>query len=152
VGAASQIADAPAAEKSKPMLKKETRLMTLNSFNIPADPTADDLALADDLHARLQCGDPLTKRFILVCIKAIKIFDHKQQRYGPANIAAFGEYGVLVRLHDKLARLINLTRTGQEPKDETRDDSWGDAMVYSAISLMCRWGWWPGVDRASVQP
>ena len=45
----------------------------------------------------------------------------KQHDYGHENILAFGEFGVLVRTNDKLARLKNLI--GKEGITEPRVDA-----------------------------
>lgn len=68
----------------------------------------------------------------------------KQRDYGSGNIAAFGELGVLVRTHDKLARLRHLLwdRRGKVPENEPVEDSWLDLANYGLIGLMCRRGWW----------
>lgn len=121
-----------------------------NSFKMP-EPSEEETVLVDDVFRILGCKDPLTKPFIAGILQCVRMFDHKQQRYGCGNIAAFGEHGVLVRSHDKMARLINLTRTGQEPADETKDDTWGDLATYAIIALMCRWGWWPGVPAREAK-
>jgi hypothetical protein len=122
----------------------------VNTFHRPDAVPEAEKALARDVHAKLGCKDPLTLLFIQVLFVGIRIFDYKQQNYGPTNIAGYGELGVAVRQSDKVARIRNLIVTGREPADETRDDSWGDAMVYSAIALMCRWGLWPGVPAAGA--
>lgn len=74
-----------------------------------------------------------------------QLFKDRQRKYGPANIAAFGDHGVLVRCHDKLARLRRhyVEGTGDMP-DESVDDAWRDLAVYAVIALVCREGGWPG--------
>ena len=62
----------------------------------------------------------------------------KQHDYGHDNILSFGEFGVLVRLNDKVARLKNLQ--GMEAKNETVDDTWMDVAGYALIALMLRRG------------
>lgn len=64
---------------------------------------------------------------------------NKQRDYGHSNITDFGEYGVLVRLNDKVCRLKNLLGK-KEPKNESIDDSWMDIANYSIIALMLRKG------------
>ena len=123
----------------------------MNSFKKPEQENVEN-TMIDVIYKNLGCQDPLTRRFIAATLVMVRVFDHKQRRYGPGNIAAFGEQGVLVRVHDKLARLVNLWRTGQEPADETKDDSWGDLATYAVIALMCRWGWWPQVEPAKKVP
>jgi hypothetical protein len=67
----------------------------------------------------------------------------KQRDYGPGNIDAFGELGVLVRATDKHARLKNLLyENPNEPSNESLDDTWLDMANYSLIALMVRRGIW----------
>ena len=76
----------------------------------------------------------------------------KQQDYGPGNIAAFGELGVLVRLSDKFERLKHLLVTQDDqgriiprsdnPANESIDDSYRDLLNYALIALMVRHGQW----------
>lgn len=65
----------------------------------------------------------------------------KQHDYGPGNILAFGELGVLVRVNDKVERLKNLLKSGATPKHESIEDSWTDLSVYGVIAKMLRRGW-----------
>jgi hypothetical protein len=68
----------------------------------------------------------------------------KQADYGPRaiNDAPGGATnGVLVRAHDKLARLANLT-SGQ-PNHEAIRDSWLDLAGYAFIGLLLAEGSWP---------
>jgi hypothetical protein len=76
------------------------------------------------------------------------LFWDRQRKYGPGNIAAFGDFGVLVRCHDKLARLRRhyVEGTGDMP-DESVDDAWRDLAVYAVIALVCRKGQWPGWQK-----
>ena len=62
--------------------------------------------------------------------------DSKQLDYGRQNLDDFGEYGVLVRLNDKLSRLKNLLKSGDEAKHESVRDSWLDAANYALIGLV----------------
>jgi len=75
---------------------------------------------------------------ILAGLRALMIA--KQKDYGPGNIMAFGELGVLVRVNDKIERLKNLHKSGKEPKNESLDDSWRDLANYGIIALMLRRG------------
>ena len=65
----------------------------------------------------------------------------KQKDYGQANILDFGEFGVLVRTNDKVARLKNLFREKKAPRNETLDDTWKDTAGYSIVALMVRKNW-----------
>jgi hypothetical protein len=62
----------------------------------------------------------------------------KQKDYGPGNIMSFGEFGVLVRVNDKIERLKNLLKEGKTPKNESVEDSWKDIANYAIIALMLR--------------
>ena len=64
---------------------------------------------------------------------------NKQRDYGHSNITDFGEYGVFVRLNDKVCRLKNLLGK-KEPKNESIEDSWRDTANYAIIALMLRKG------------
>ena len=60
----------------------------------------------------------------------------KQRDYGPNNIARFGQSGLLLRLHDKVARLENLVSNGKDAKNESLHDTYLDIVGYSIIGLM----------------
>lgn len=63
-------------------------------------------------------------------------------KYGPGNIAEFGDYGVMVRLSDKLARL-RFSRD-KDFADERARDAWLDIIGYGIIGLAWADGRWPG--------
>ena len=63
----------------------------------------------------------------------------KQMDYGKDNILAFGEFGVLVRTNDKIARLKNLI--GKEGVTEPRIDAWVDIIGYGIIALLLDRDW-----------
>lgn len=60
----------------------------------------------------------------------------KQRDYGPENIARFGLTGIIIRMHDKIARLENLISSGQRANNESVQDTFIDIIGYSAIALM----------------
>lgn len=63
----------------------------------------------------------------------------KQRDYGPNNVAKFGLWGLIVRIHDKISRVENLLskRDGlNDVKDETIFDTMLDIVGYSIITLM----------------
>ena len=63
----------------------------------------------------------------------------KQRAYGHDNILRFGVTGLLVRCHDKVARMENLT--GQyNPEWEPLDDTFKDLMGYAIIGIMLDFG------------
>jgi hypothetical protein len=69
----------------------------------------------------------------------------KQRDYGPNNVSKFGVSGLVVRIHDKIARLDNLlssSRNGQNSvKNETVFDTLLDIVGYSTVSLLWVNGW-----------
>jgi hypothetical protein len=64
----------------------------------------------------------------------------KQRDYGHDNIARFGVTGLVVRLSDKAARLINLIRRGAgipgQAINEPLSDTWLDIAGYCVLALM----------------
>lgn len=66
----------------------------------------------------------------------------KQRDYGHDNIARFGVTGLVVRLSDKAARLINLLTRAQGrllthlPTNEPIADTWLDIAGYCVLALM----------------
>ena len=65
----------------------------------------------------------------------VKLLIKKQRDYGHDNINAFGEYGILVRANDKIARLKNL-KGNETVENESVDDSWLDLAGYAILALM----------------
>jgi hypothetical protein len=75
----------------------------------------------------------------------------KTSDYSSWNIKGAGEQGVVVRLWDKTARLMNLMgwdigtgkwTTPKEPKNESIDDTLYDLASYAIIMLVLRRGKW----------
>jgi len=63
----------------------------------------------------------------------------KHRDYGPKNIsdAPGGPInGLRVRMHDKLARINNLTDSGAAPEHESLEDSFKDMANYAIIGLL----------------
>lgn len=66
----------------------------------------------------------------------------KQADYGPVNLRLHGEFGVVVRLQDKVARLTHLLGPGRAARNEPVEDTWLDVIGYGICGLMLRRGWW----------
>lgn len=66
----------------------------------------------------------------------LEILVRKQRDYGHENIARFGRLGLLVRIHDKIARLENLLGTGSKPNNESILDNVADVIGYCVIGAM----------------
>ena len=86
---------------------------------------------------------------IAVYNEAWELLVKKQLDYGPKNIASApggALNGLLVRMHDKIARLNHLIYEVKDtPKNESIEDSFIDLLNYSAIALMVLRGKWHGV-------
>lgn len=74
--------------------------------------------------------------YLLVQATTTKTLIGKQRDYGPENISRFGRQGLLVRLHDKVARLENLAARGSAPQNESIHDNFLDVVGYCAIGIM----------------
>lgn len=66
----------------------------------------------------------------------LKTLISKQSDYGPENIRRFGRQGLMVRMHDKIARLENLFEQDRAPKHEPIRDTYMDIAGYCAIGIM----------------
>lgn len=70
----------------------------------------------------------------------------KHKDYGPKNIseAPGGPLnGLLVRMHDKMARAKHLTYNNSVPNHESLEDTFMDLANYSIIAMMVLQGKWP---------
>jgi hypothetical protein len=79
----------------------------------------------------------------------ISILLKKHHDYGPNNIAhapGGAMNGLLVRMHDKMARLEHLTYTAKDakPNYESIEDTLIDLANYAIIGLMVQRGQWEG--------
>lgn len=60
----------------------------------------------------------------------------KQRDYGSKNIEKFGINGIVIRIHDKIARLENLLGKNLSAENEPLQDTLLDIVGYSIIALM----------------
>ena len=72
----------------------------------------------------------------------LPLLGRKQNDYGYENISRFGRDGILVRMHDKIARIENLVNRTDEPSNESLADSFVDLVGYSVIGMMWEYGLW----------
>lgn len=84
------------------------------------------------------------RKALRVALNNLQLFESKQRDYGSGNISSFGELGVLVRCHDKIARLKNLLfdNRGREVSNEALADSWKDLANYGIIGYLCNTNEW----------
>ena len=99
--------------------------------------------LMAEIMRTLGCNERQTNLFIDLVLQDIKLFDKKQHDYGPGNISAFGEKGLLVRTNDKMERLKNLIwNKDEDPENESIEDTWQDLSIYGAIARLVRSNRW----------
>jgi len=93
-----------------------------------------------------ESGDvEIEKRLLQTMESMYHVFCAKQKDYGRENIARFGLTGVMVRLTDKMERLIHLWKKGAlEARNEPIHDTWLDIALYGVIGLMVLTARWPG--------
>ena len=95
-------------------------------------------AVAKYLGLTTELGKTALKTFLECAI----LLDEKNRDYGPGNISAFGEKGVIVRVNDKVERLKTLVWGDKHPEHEKVSDTWLDLANYGVIGLMCHRGEW----------
>ena len=77
----------------------------------------------------------------------------KNADYSPANILGVGEIGIVVRMWDKMTRLMNLLgfrinvefigyEAPKEPHNESISDTYNDMSIYAIIGQLYREGKW----------
>jgi hypothetical protein len=101
--------------------------------------------IVDNVAASLGIVTDMGRLALEQALVNLQLFDRKQQDYGPGNIAAFGELGVLVRANDKIERMKNLQKTGRMAAgaaNESVADSWDDLANYGLIGKLCHAGLW----------
>ena len=102
----------------------------------------------DKIWTTLNCTETQTKKVIEQFLEDITLFDKKQRDYGTNNINKFGVFGILVRVSDKVERLINLNKKSEQSKiekieaNEPMTDNWADITVYGAIARIVNEGKW----------
>lgn len=79
-----------------------------------------------------------------IALDNVLLLDRKQLDYGSKNISAFGVFGVLVRLSDKIERLKHLMgQKRKKPQNESIRDSLQDISNYGMIAEMILTNKWP---------
>jgi hypothetical protein len=82
-------------------------LMVQGAEDAPEEEDPSEVNV-DHIVEMLGIRTEMGKKALALALRNVQVLDSKQLDYGSANIADFGEYGVLVRANDKVARLKNL--------------------------------------------
>ena len=96
-----------------------------------------------------------SKRFKEIVDQMYLVHLDKNADYSPANVLGMGEMGVVVRLWDKMTRLMSLLgfevnvefvgydpNKAKTPKNESINDTYLDMAVYAIIGRLYREGKW----------
>jgi hypothetical protein len=106
-------------------------------------PVSDIVLVADGSSGNIKLEALVADTFKEV----FNLWKSRQKKYGPGNIAAFGELGCVVRGFDKMARLrhtlIEDPDRGGLTYDESIEDSWKDLTNYAVMGLVCHRKQWP---------
>jgi len=101
---------------------------------------------------QFECSKQI-EEFKKMCDEELQTHISKNADYGPFNILATGDIGLVVRMLDKVLRLANLLgftikaefvsyKSPKEPKNESIDDTLKDISVYAKIQRIYRKGLW----------
>ena len=72
-----------------------------------------------------------------VSMEIMHLLIKKHIDYGPKNLERFGLYGILIRVSDKLERLINIVERGEAlVAEETIEDNLKDIAGYMQNALL----------------
>lgn len=110
--------------------------MTLGSFAVNA---GQKLGFFKNFSNWPQGQEAVEKNIFIDDISSLLV--RKQKDYGHENISRFGRIGLIVRCHDKVARLENLEKKNVNPQNESVVDNYMDVIGYSAIGMMWEKGW-----------
>jgi hypothetical protein len=81
-----------------------------------------------------------------IAFELVQLLLQKHKDYGPKNInqSPYGAtQGLVVRMWDKIARIVNLTSNKRHAENEPLEDSFKDLANYAIIGLMVQRGKWP---------
>jgi hypothetical protein len=81
-----------------------------------------------------------------IAFELVQLLLQKHKDYGPKNInnSPYGAtQGLVVRMWDKIARIVNLTNNKRHAENEPLEDSFKDLANYAIIGLMVQRGKWP---------
>lgn len=79
-----------------------------------------------------------TDIFALFLAEELELYKKKRRDYGPYPINETGVVGLMVRIHDKVHRVMNLSEDGKniEVSDERLEDTLKDIANYANMGLL----------------
>ena len=101
----------------------------------PNPPEDNDFTAEDDEPISYMVTDYIPEHH-KIALEIAELLDQKRADYGTENIKKFGNYGVLVRVSDKVERLINLSKRNNKPNFESVEDTWRDIAGYAILALI----------------
>lgn len=134
-----------AAEAVREMVQRDATPRTIQELRTTYDgffdinqPVGGELAAAawSEFGARCRASSVTLASQSLLWQTVIDTVIRKQRDYGKENIRRFGYAGLVVRVHDKLARLEHLLATGADPENESLADTVLDLVGYSVLGVM----------------
>jgi hypothetical protein len=92
--------------------------------------------------------DPKTldAAFEQVTAELLEMFLKKHKDYGKGNILSVKELGIALRISEKIERIKHLLTRGEEPANESVDETWIDVGVYAVIAVLLRRGYFEKLD------
>jgi len=77
-------------------------------------------------------------KFNEIANEIVDMLDSKHADYGEGNLLKFGEKGILIRVSDKVERLLNLLKNSTNPNNESVEDTWEDIAGYAIQAIRIR--------------
>mgnify|MGYP003132363292 CR=1 FL=1 len=130
-------------------IREEFDMFCMKVWGVPEDDL-DGTVIANWFTAFatlvLDAGDQNEEIDIPNAAALLPLLIAKQHDYGHMNIQRFGVEGILVRMHDKIARLENLSMRSYDMEDgalcEATEDTIADLVGYCVIASMYSFGIW----------
>ena len=88
----------------------------------------------------------LDQAFASVNQELLAMFLKKHKDYGKGNILANKEIGIAMRISEKVERVKHLLLSGQEPSNETIEETWIDIATYAVIGVLYRREWFQKLE------
>ena len=103
---------------------------------------------AAGLCKELELSTSLVRAVAPVLIQNLITLERKQRDYGPHNLTKFGTFGVVVRMGDKMERIVNLSKKSDATtNNEPIADSFLDLANYALIAYVMQQNLWPDESR-----